>query len=61
MDYFPSRDRKGKELGQGLQSGRGEPHGLLRQKNNKVVWTGVGLNEQAASELQSKVKRDLAS
>jgi len=31
------------------------------QKNNKVVWTGVGLNEQAASELQSKVKRDLAS
>jgi hypothetical protein len=31
------------------------------QKNNKIVWTGVGLNEQAALELQSKVKHDLAS
>jgi hypothetical protein len=31
------------------------------QKNNKIVWTGVGLNEQASSELQTRVKRDLAS
>jgi hypothetical protein len=31
------------------------------QQNNKIVWTGVGLNDQAATELQDKVKKDLAS
>jgi hypothetical protein len=30
------------------------------QKNNKIVWTGTGLSEQAASDLQNKLKRDLA-
>ncbi len=31
------------------------------QQDNKIVWTGVGLNEAAATELQNKVKKDLAS
>ena len=31
------------------------------QQDNKILWTGVGLNEQATTELQGKVKKDLAS
>src|SRR5262245_29521156 len=31
------------------------------KQDNKIVWTGVGLSEQAATELQNKVKKDLAS
>lgn len=31
------------------------------QKNNKIVWTSVGLDRAAASVLQAKVKTDLAS
>jgi hypothetical protein len=31
------------------------------QKNNKIAWTSVGLNEKSAGELEASVKRDLAS
>jgi len=31
------------------------------QKNNKIVWTSVGLDTTSAGELQAKVKTDLAS
>jgi len=31
------------------------------KQDNKIVWTGVGLSEQAATELQNRVKKDLAS
>jgi len=30
------------------------------QGNNKIVWTGVGLDDSASAELQEKVKKDLA-
>jgi len=31
------------------------------QQNNKIVWTTVGLNDQSGTELQNRVKHDLAS
>ena len=31
-----------------------------RQKNN-IVWTATGLDDKAASELEAKIKKDLAS
>jgi hypothetical protein len=41
-------------------------HGVSRtiyfaQQDNKIVWTSVGLNEESATELQTKVKKHLAS
>ena len=31
------------------------------QGNNKIVWTGVGLDDSASAQLQERVKKDLAS
>jgi hypothetical protein len=31
------------------------------RKDNKITWTGTGLTEPAATELQTRVKKDLAS
>jgi hypothetical protein len=31
------------------------------QQNNKIVWTGVGLDDTAAVQLEERVKKDLAS
>ncbi len=31
------------------------------QQNNKIVWTGVGLDDSAGAQLQERVKKDLAS
>ena len=30
------------------------------QGNNKIVWTGVGLDDSANGQLQERVKKDLA-
>ena len=31
------------------------------QQNNKIVWTGVGLDDSASAQLHERVKKDLAS
>src|SRR5262249_28648527 len=31
------------------------------QKDNKIVWTSTGLNDQSSNDLAAKLKKDLAS